>query len=348
MKTQTLFKTIMAVIFSSTAILFTFNSCSNNSTGPTNNQSESDEVWSCLIDGNNGNSTWNMDRLSDSSIVISGQWSHVAGWPGGITTAICPFTSAPFIVQGTSISFSANGTAHLAADPSQQSQFTLNVTGNANNGSGSGEYTMSFAPPWPSGPGVWTGVRTSGSGITQNDTTPPPVPILQFPENGAQNVEINIEFQWIGSILATDYQLQVSLDPTFSTTVFNQSGITGMSQLVTGLSYNTTYYWRVRAHNSNGYSAYSNYWSFTTVVLIQNEMVNVPAGTFTMGSTVVGGSSIPEHQIYLDAYWIDKYLVTNYQYKLYCDANGGSSYTLRIPVLLACLTISLTIRITPW
>ncbi|MCX6639749.1 MAG: SUMF1/EgtB/PvdO family nonheme iron enzyme [bacterium] len=52
------------------------------------------------------------------------------------------------------------------------------------------------------------------------------------------------------------------------------------------------------------------------------EMVLIPAGTFTMGSTQVGGTAIPEHQVHLDAYWMDKYEVTNAQYKLFCDTTG--------------------------
>lgn len=55
---------------------------------------------------------------------------------------------------------------------------------------------------------------------------------------------------------------------------------------------------------------------------VPEDMVLVPAGEFTMGSNVVGGDAIPEHLVYLDAYWIDKYEVTNYEYKLFCDATG--------------------------
>ncbi|MDP2361719.1 MAG: SUMF1/EgtB/PvdO family nonheme iron enzyme [bacterium] len=53
-------------------------------------------------------------------------------------------------------------------------------------------------------------------------------------------------------------------------------------------------------------------------------MVLVPAGTYTMGSSTVGGSAIPEHSVYLDAYWIDQYEVTNLEYKRFCDATGRS------------------------
>ncbi len=55
---------------------------------------------------------------------------------------------------------------------------------------------------------------------------------------------------------------------------------------------------------------------------VPQDMVLVPAGTFTMGSSTVGGDAIPEHGIYLNEYWIDKYEVTNREYKVFCDATS--------------------------
>ncbi len=44
-------------------------------------------------------------------------------------------------------------------------------------------------------------------------------------------------------------------------------------------------------------------------------MVYVPAGKFKMGSNYGDNDEMPVHTVYLDAYWIDKYEVTNAQYK---------------------------------
>ena len=52
------------------------------------------------------------------------------------------------------------------------------------------------------------------------------------------------------------------------------------------------------------------------------EMVLVPAGDFTMGSTVGGTNEQPVHTVYLDAFYIDKYEVTNAQFELFIDAGG--------------------------
>jgi formylglycine-generating enzyme required for sulfatase activity len=59
------------------------------------------------------------------------------------------------------------------------------------------------------------------------------------------------------------------------------------------------------------------------------EMVYVPAGEFLMGSEdseAYNGES-PEHTVYLDAYWIYKYEVTNVQYRQ-CIEDGVCSGTL--------------------
>ena len=56
------------------------------------------------------------------------------------------------------------------------------------------------------------------------------------------------------------------------------------------------------------------------------DFVYVPAGTFTMGSDVRARqfifSEYPPHKVYLDAYWIGKYEVTNRQFDQFIDASG--------------------------
>lgn len=54
------------------------------------------------------------------------------------------------------------------------------------------------------------------------------------------------------------------------------------------------------------------------------EMVFVPEGNFKMGSTTGGEDEAPIHRVYLDAFWIDKFEVTNAQYAM-CVANGACS-----------------------
>lgn len=53
------------------------------------------------------------------------------------------------------------------------------------------------------------------------------------------------------------------------------------------------------------------------------DMVLIPAGNFEMGSDDEDASDDekPVHTVYLDAFYIDRYLVTNAQYKMFIDEN---------------------------
>lgn len=55
------------------------------------------------------------------------------------------------------------------------------------------------------------------------------------------------------------------------------------------------------------------------------EMVYVPAGEFEMGSEGADSNQRPVHTVYLDAYWIGKYEVTNQQYAIFQNANGNQT-----------------------
>jgi formylglycine-generating enzyme required for sulfatase activity len=69
--------------------------------------------------------------------------------------------------------------------------------------------------------------------------------------------------------------------------------------------------------NSQGYEEYRWEKDGSTVI-------KIPAGTFTMGSSDGDADEKPVHQVELGEYYIDKYEVTNRQYKQFCDATGRS------------------------
>lgn len=56
------------------------------------------------------------------------------------------------------------------------------------------------------------------------------------------------------------------------------------------------------------------------------EMLLVPAGDFTMGTTGGNPSEQPVHVVYLDAFYVDKFEVTNAEFQRFMDAGG---YTTR-------------------
>ena len=65
-------------------------------------------------------------------------------------------------------------------------------------------------------------------------------------------------------------------------------------------------------------------------VLKYSEDVGIPSGIFTMGSNdnQCQCYDFPAHEVFLDSFYIDKYEVTNSQFKLFIEDNGycDSSY----------------------
>ena len=109
----------------------------------------------------------------------------------------------------------------------------------------------------------------SGYSDTFNFTTivaAPAMPTLSSPSNGATGVSLNQILTWSNVSGASSYELQVSTVSGFSSTVYDQSGLTSTSQQVAGLSNNTVYYWRVDATNAGGTGPWATAWNFTTVI----------------------------------------------------------------------------------
>ena len=89
------------------------------------------------------------------------------------------------------------------------------------------------------------------------------------------------------------------------------------------LSEGKHYYWQVTARDSRGATTTGPVWDFVTVTSGPPAgMVSVPAGEFTMGSNSGDSDEQPLHTVYLDAYDIDRYEVTNAQYAQ-CVAAGA-------------------------
>ena len=113
-------------------------------------------------------------------------------------------------------------------------------------------------------PGLWS----SASRFTTSRPEPqaPDTPVLSSPPNGSTNQSKTLLLDWNSAANADSYSLQVSTNSSFSSLIVDQSGISGTSREVSGLTAGTTYYWRVSAQNSDGTSGWSNAWSFSTLV----------------------------------------------------------------------------------
>ncbi len=105
-------------------------------------------------------------------------------------------------------------------------------------------------------PSDWSQFTTSGE-ITES-------PLLLYPQNGATDQAININFQWQSVQNADNYLFELSTDPWFSNHI-NYTNTPSTYILITGLAPKTTYYWRVTAmSNTCPQQTVSSVYSFMT------------------------------------------------------------------------------------
>jgi hypothetical protein len=108
---------------------------------------------------------------------------------------------------------------------------------------------------------------------------------------------------WNAVTGAIVYQLDISTD-NFTTflTGYNSKGIAGTSQIVTGLTANTTYQYRVRATNATGASANSNVISVTTLTVapVAAAATNISSSGFNANWNDVTGATSYELDISTD------------------------------------------------
>ncbi|MCX6050646.1 MAG: hypothetical protein NT075_36610 [Chloroflexi bacterium] len=92
----------------------------------------------------------------------------------------------------------------------------------------------------------------------------PPAPLPMFYNDGDAVPTLQPLLRWSEVVLATTYQVQVASDPAFTTPIVDTVTPLLTYPVASGLSYDTTYFWRVRAINSAGQSNWSLPWSFVS------------------------------------------------------------------------------------
>lgn len=102
---------------------------------------------------------------------------------------------------------------------------------------------------------------------SSNQVALPSTPILISPANGAVNQPLFTTVQWSPVQGATHYDLHISGDPVFFTTISRDSMITASvtSRRIGEIFPGTTIYWRVRAKNASGFGSWSEGWNFTAL-----------------------------------------------------------------------------------
>jgi hypothetical protein len=109
----------------------------------------------------------------------------------------------------------------------------------------------------------------------------PAIPVLTAPADNAANVAVAPTLTWNTVTGATTYRVQVSTINTFATLYTQDSTLTAGTKVISGLSNNTKYFWRVNATNVGGTSAWATD-SFTTIVAIPaTPVLTTPADNAT-------------------------------------------------------------------
>lgn len=97
----------------------------------------------------------------------------------------------------------------------------------------------------------------------QNPGVPTTVQLL-MPSNSSTVFPSEVSFAWTPISTAESYRLQVSKSSSFSSGNITIDNIKSLSHVLPQLDQNSTYFWRVRASNSNGPGTYSAVRTFTT------------------------------------------------------------------------------------
>jgi hypothetical protein len=127
----------------------------------------------------------------------------------------------------------------------------------------------------------WSVARTFTTALT-----PPTGSVVSYPTLGANDVAIDTSFAWNGGGISTaTYEIQIGTDSAFSTSSLVETATvnTNAYQLVSPLSYNTEYFWRVRTKTSTSTSAWTTAF-FTTE---KEPVVTTTTGPTTPVTTTV-------------------------------------------------------------
>jgi hypothetical protein len=136
-------------------------------------------------------------------------------------------------------------------------------------------------------------------GGTSSFTTNPTIPVAAIglvPYPGQENVQTLPTFQWNPVTGATSYELWLDSKPDFSTAQKYTGIVTNAFAVPAALTYNTVYFWEVRAVTSTGVSAWSGVWSFTTLPAPQAVVTVPPAPTPTIIITAPAQITITQQQ----------------------------------------------------
>lgn len=92
----------------------------------------------------------------------------------------------------------------------------------------------------------------------------PTAPLLASPDSGAVNRPTTLSLKWNSVVAADSFRVEVANDTSF-VLPFRDKTVADTQVSITGLAFDTLYYWRVRAQNILGISPWSSTWNFSTL-----------------------------------------------------------------------------------
>lgn len=147
----------------------------------------------------------------------------------------------------------------------------------------------------------------------------------EFPNNPHSPPIIN-SFEASSTEVATDSKVALVVSATDPdgddlTYAYQSSAgmITGTGNMVTWIAPATAGYYIIIVDVSNGEL---NAQDVVRITVVQRQMILVPAGEFQMGSNDGRDDEKPVHTVYVDAFYMDVYEVTNAQYQKFVEATG--------------------------
>jgi hypothetical protein len=114
---------------------------------------------------------------------------------------------------------------------------------------------------------------------------PNEIPSLLAPSNGSHNVPPFVVFRWSEVSGAGTFEVQIAENANFSP-VAVQTSVAVTQATVSGLRAERSYFWRVRAVNPAGASAWSAVWSFRTAAANALLTLDADFGRVTIGERV--------------------------------------------------------------
>ncbi|MBN1128259.1 MAG: fibronectin type III domain-containing protein [Chitinispirillaceae bacterium] len=107
--------------------------------------------------------------------------------------------------------------------------------------------------------------------------TVPTTPALVSPANGAIDQPLSLVLVWNSAASFIDrYLVEAASNAAMTNMVLRDSSASDTARLLSLLAHETTYYWRVKAHNFAGWGNYSTVSSFVTIAAEDNDDTDGP------------------------------------------------------------------------